>query len=273
MISAISFQRQLCMYGFGRIASGKEKGCRFHPFFRKGDRELCEGIGYSDPSDKPNSRLPIATTTTSTTKRTRRSPPHYIHHDVELQPKSSSDDPQRSETDGSERRQKKKKIRVEVKPEIRSRTLSSDRAGAPLPRPSRLDLPALSSSSAPTHLDDQRKTDVGVFEGMTFHLSSSPPSSRVDAVTEGNYSEKEQRSSASLVSEHSDDAEQPCWTASSISSSFVEHDDDVNESLRKAWELGYSFALSLPATDLDSTISSESLSNMVIESDLQKAKI
>jgi hypothetical protein len=41
-----SFQRQLCLYGFDRIASGKQKGCRFHKNFVRGSRTLCKMITY-----------------------------------------------------------------------------------------------------------------------------------------------------------------------------------------------------------------------------------
>jgi hypothetical protein len=41
-----SFQRQLCLYGFDRIASGKDKGGRFHKNFMRGAKHLCRDLKY-----------------------------------------------------------------------------------------------------------------------------------------------------------------------------------------------------------------------------------
>jgi hypothetical protein len=37
-----SFQRQLSLYGFTRIAAGRRKGLRFHPNFARGSKQLCK---------------------------------------------------------------------------------------------------------------------------------------------------------------------------------------------------------------------------------------
>lgn len=102
---------------------------------------------------------------------------------------------------------------------------------------------------------------------MTFHLSSTLPIDGFDAVVEGGHNGEQKRCSARLVSEHSDDAAHPYWTAASSCP------DDVDEALRKAWELGYSFALSLPATELVSTMTSDNRSNMMVELNSRNAKI
>ena len=44
-----SFQRQLSLYGFQRIATGKSKGLRYHDKLRRGSRQLCremKPVGY-----------------------------------------------------------------------------------------------------------------------------------------------------------------------------------------------------------------------------------
>ena len=56
-----SFQRQLSLYGFERITSGKDKGLRHHEKLQRGNRQLCremKPIGYKPRGTEAKEKQP-----------------------------------------------------------------------------------------------------------------------------------------------------------------------------------------------------------------------
>jgi hypothetical protein len=60
-----SFQRQLSLYGFTRIAAGRRKGLRFHPNFARGSRQLCKPMRPIASTKPKESKSSFALSSTS----------------------------------------------------------------------------------------------------------------------------------------------------------------------------------------------------------------
>jgi hypothetical protein len=210
-----SFQRQLCLYGFVRTTSGKHKGCRFNKFFRKGDRNLCKRMRYVGT----NSSCKVTGESSAT------SPP------PEVRGRESKEWPQQSETSTQHCQQEKV-----------SSSRNKDEESLPTP-PSYLPPPSNDVNVCSSlELGPQKKklmnnnNEIGVFEGMSFHVMA-PKFPKVLA-TDENFTKAEQGE----VSSPRFFLDPDLW-ASQLAR---------DEKLSKAWELGFSFALSLPREELAS---------------------
>jgi hypothetical protein len=222
-----SFQRQLSLYGFTRIATGRRKGLSFHPNFVRGSKQLCKPMR---PITKPkeskssyassntarssissrsasNSRVASSTTTTSVSPRpTEKAPeePENVVPQTRIckHPSLVSLDSQCSLVDqkpaangmvvrlGSEKRSM-------ISPELRS---------------------SIAPKLDPCLLDLQEK-DIGCFEGKTFFLMS--------------------------LSSHLEKRNLPELPSSTTFEDPVDGDDAMKAQLRQAWKQGFATALAI----------------------------
>jgi hypothetical protein len=203
-----SFQRQLSLYGFTRIAAGRRKGLRFHPNFARGSKLLCKQMRpITKPKESKASPASSNTTTTSISpKPTEKAAPEkpenvvpqtQISKGPSLVPSDSQcslvdQSPTANEMVGGEKR-------YMISP-----------ASEPAPIAPKLD-PSLFALL---------EEDIGCFEGNTFFLMNSTSlRNRPEPLSIPTFD--------------------PVVTTS---------DDAMRSQLRHAWEQGFAKALAIPPT-------------------------
>ena len=217
-----SFQRQLSLYGFTRIANGKRKGLRFHEKFRRGSKGLCRQMKPIMAVVKPSKGKESVQI-----KHASTPPGIPIQTDVPSQNSWNKNTGAGGTRPFSDDYQKKDEDTLMTTTSTRKQHTVSPEIG-----------PLLVTDENIIHDCDSISEDIGVFEGKSFYLMSG-----------GFVCQSDEYQLASIVT--------PLYNKPPRSVSFTEvtsavENSTFNENLKaqliKAWEQGFAKALTIPAS-------------------------
>jgi hypothetical protein len=213
-----SFQRQLSLYGFTRIAAGRIKGLRFHSNFARGSKQLCKQMRpitkpkESKSSSASSSKTSSASSRSASNSRVARSTTTTSISSTEKAPEEPENVvPDRQISNGPSLVQSDSQCSlVDQNPTVRNGMVGGEKRSMISP-----ELPPI-APKLDTCLLALLEEDIGCFEGKPFFLMSTP------------------------LLEKRNHPEPPSIT----SFDPVATDEDAMKSqLRQAWEQGFAKAL------------------------------
>jgi hypothetical protein len=246
-----SFQRQLSLYGFTRIAAGRRKGLRFHSNFTRGSKQLCkqmrpitkesksisacsstskEASSGASSSSTSNTHTQVASSTTTTTSVSPSSKPSTAEKaPAEQGGPENIVVPQTAQIfKGPSLVQSDSQCSFLVDQNPTANGMIGDEKRSSMISP---ELPPIAPKLYPCLLTLQQEeaASIGCFEGKTFFLMST----------------------TSIIEKRKQHPEPPSMITTFAPVASTTTDDAIDTQLRRAWEQGFAKALSIP------TLSSE----------------